>query len=192
MKCWTCSRHQGPSALLSTVHSELPAIPPLSVIITHQLLANLYCYQISLFVLLTCSKQQVIQAHPELKLCIGMDVDPLAHEKAQAQICSLLHDHPNLKPYTFVKNFKHIKSLLNEVDQDLLNSGVDGILMDLGMSSMQVLYMLIIISFSLFRCSDLFSLCPFQVNNPQRGFSVLGNGPLDMRMDPHVRAFIDI
>lgn len=103
----------------------------------------------------------IIRAHPELKLHIGMDVDPSALAKARAHLNSLLHGqaHPNLKTHTFVKNFRHIKSVLGQIDENRLRSGVDAILMDLGMSSMQV-------------------------NNPERGFSVLGDGPLDMRMDP--------
>ncbi|KAL4603221.1 hypothetical protein ACB092_10G109700 [Castanea dentata] len=106
----------------------------------------------------------IIQAHPELNLYFGMDVDPVAYEKARARIDAILNGdscHPtsDLKTHTVLKNFRHIKSVLSEVDEKLLDAGVDGILMDLGMSSMQV-------------------------NDPERGFSVLGNGPLDMRMDP--------
>ncbi|KAK7852443.1 ribosomal rna small subunit methyltransferase h [Quercus suber] len=84
----------------------------------------------------------IIQAHPELKLYFGMDVDPVAYEKARARIDAILNGdscHPtsNLKTHTVLKNFRHIKSVLSEVDKKLLDTGVDGILMDLGMSSMQ-------------------------------------------------------
>lgn len=72
---------------------------------------------------------------------MGMDVDPVAHAKARACIDALLHSHSHLKAQTFIRNFKHIKSLLADVDPRLLHSGVDAILMDLGMSSMQVLFL---------------------------------------------------
>lgn len=79
-----------------------------------------------------------------MRLFVGMDVDPVAHIKARAYIHTLLHggfSSPNseLEVHTFLKNFRCIKSVLGEVDEELVNSGVHGILMDLGMSSMQVL-----------------------------------------------------
>lgn len=86
---------------------------------------------------------QIIQDHSELQLYIGLDVDPVAHEKAQSQIYLSLNNElcnapSNLKTHTLLKNFKYIKSALREVNGNLLESGVDGILMDLGLSSMQV------------------------------------------------------
>nr|GEV13481.1 hypothetical protein [Tanacetum cinerariifolium] len=52
----------------------------------------------------------MIKANPEMQTYIGLDFDPVTHEKA---------------------------STLSNVDDKLLISGVDGIVMDLGMSSMQ-------------------------------------------------------
>jgi hypothetical protein len=45
-----------------------------------------------------------------------------------------------LRAYTHIKNFKYIKQVLGGVDESLADGscGVDGILIDLGMSSMQV------------------------------------------------------
>ncbi|CAN1268757.1 Ribosomal RNA small subunit methyltransferase H [Linum perenne] len=81
----------------------------------------------------------IIKAHPGLEHYIGMDVDPEAHAKARAHIGALLlsDSHPHLKAHTLVTNFKRIKSVIGEADGNLLESGVDAILMDLGMSSMQ-------------------------------------------------------
>ncbi|CAN8256682.1 unnamed protein product [Cochlearia groenlandica] len=99
----------------------------------------------------------IIQSHSEINHFVGMDVDPVARKLAHFHIDSLMH--PTLKASIVLKNFKYIKSAIADTYPELLDVGVDGILMDLGMSSMQV-------------------------NNPERGFSVLQQGPLDMRMDP--------
>lgn len=79
-----------------------------------------------------------------MKLYVGFDVDPVAREMAQAQINGLLRNDSgdlisDLKVLTYLKNFKHIKTVLHDIDEKLLASGFHGILMDLGMSSMQVL-----------------------------------------------------
>lgn len=68
-------------------------------------------------------------------------MDPVAHDNARARIEDLLNGDPragSLKAYTHARNFKNIKSVLGGIDENLLEGGVDGILMDLGMSSMQV------------------------------------------------------
>ncbi|KAK6131974.1 hypothetical protein DH2020_034281 [Rehmannia glutinosa] len=101
-----------------------------------------------------------------MEFYVGLDVDPVAHQIAQAQINNVLQKDSgrsaaDLQVHTHLKNFKSIKAVLQDIDGNHLIPGVQGILMDLGMSSMQV-------------------------NNAERGFSVLCDGPLDMRMNPQM------
>jgi 16S rRNA (cytosine1402-N4)-methyltransferase len=93
----------------------------------------------------------MMEAHPEMELYIGMDVDPSALEIGRSRIEAFLANRETngddedasqgtLRAYTHAKNFKYIKHVLGSVDENIAvgTSGVDGILIDLGMSSMQV------------------------------------------------------
>lgn len=93
--------------------------------------------------------EAILKAHPEIELYIGIDQDPQALEIAKGR----------LEPWHHKLAFKHG----NFSDFDLFLkerslTHVDGILVDLGVSSMQI-------------------------DQPARGFSFSKEGPLDMRMD---------
>lgn len=74
-------------------------------------------------------------------------MDPVAYQLAQNRINALLTGDTctssDLSSHIILKNFRFIKSVLGEVDGKLIDPGVDGILMDLGMSSMQVWYLFV-------------------------------------------------
>ncbi len=91
---------------------------------------------------------EIIKRLSDKGLLIGIDQDQDALNEAKIK----LSGYGNLK---LVKNnFQNIYSILEELGLE----GVDGILMDLGVSS-------------------------YQLDNPERGFSYMKDSPLDMRMN---------
>ncbi|MDP1880907.1 MAG: 16S rRNA (cytosine(1402)-N(4))-methyltransferase RsmH [Parachlamydiaceae bacterium] len=92
----------------------------------------------------------ILENHPEIELFIGIDQDPEALKIAEK----------NLEPWKSKVILKHGNfSQLDQILKELSIKGVDGILVDIGVSSMQL-------------------------DQASRGFSFMRNGPLDMRMNP--------
>lgn len=94
--------------------------------------------------------EAILKNHPEIQTFVGIDQDPLALNIAKQR----LEDWKNKT--TFISG--NFENLARHLDSLKLHK-VDGIILDLGVSSMQF---------------DL----------PEKGFSFMREGPLDMRMNP--------
>eukprot|EP00242_Pyramimonas_sp_CCMP2087_P006809 CAMPEP_0198219680 /NCGR_PEP_ID=MMETSP1445-20131203/75657_1 /TAXON_ID=36898 /ORGANISM="Pyramimonas sp., Strain CCMP2087" /LENGTH=423 /DNA_ID=CAMNT_0043897189 /DNA_START=151 /DNA_END=1419 /DNA_ORIENTATION=+ len=99
----------------------------------------------------------ILSAHPEMKKFIGFDVDPLAHQLARPRLEACSSEGTSI--HLLRKNFREMTSALQELSPGLEAGGVDAMLIDFGVSSMQL-------------------------DTAERGFSFLADGPVDMRMDP--------
>ncbi len=94
--------------------------------------------------------EAMLQDHPEIESFVGIDQDPSARELATKRLEPFKE-----KTAIVAGNFR----VLEEILSDLKISSVNGILLDLGVSSMQL-------------------------DRAERGFSFMREGPLDMRMNP--------
>lgn len=92
----------------------------------------------------------ILETHPEIKRLVGIDQDPTARDLAEKKLRNWKE-----KVSVIPGNFTGFSHYLDDLQIDK----VDGILIDLGVSSMQL-------------------------DRPEKGFSFLHEGPLDMRMDP--------
>lgn len=91
--------------------------------------------------------------HPEGRL-YAFDKDPQAFAQAQKL------QHQDARLYPIQDSFAHMQSHLQQITGQA-HAQLDGILLDLGVSSPQL-------------------------DDPERGFSFLHDGPLDMRMNPDI------
>jgi 16S rRNA (cytosine1402-N4)-methyltransferase len=93
---------------------------------------------------------ELLAVHPEIETFIGIDQDPSALKIAGERLAPY-----GSKCHLIRSNFSKIGTLMKEQGIDKL----DGIFIDIGVSSMQI-------------------------DQAERGFSFMREGPLDMRMDP--------
>lgn len=94
--------------------------------------------------------EAILTHHPEIEQLVGIDQDPQALNLAKS------HLEPWKEKLTLVSgNFSELEKHLNQLQIE----SVDGILLDVGVSSMQL-------------------------DQAEKGFSFSKEGPLDMRMDP--------
>jgi 16S rRNA (cytosine1402-N4)-methyltransferase len=94
--------------------------------------------------------QAVLTAHPEIQTYFAFDQDPTALNLTKERLLKWKD-----KVQFIASNFENMDKILREHHVDT----VDGILLDLGVSSMQL-------------------------DQAEKGFSFMREGPLDMRMDP--------
>jgi 16S rRNA (cytosine1402-N4)-methyltransferase len=91
----------------------------------------------------------ILEAHPEIERYIGADRDPRAHELA-GQVLAPWREKVEFVRGSYAEEVLAVKGC------------IDGFLIDIGVSSMQL-------------------------DERERGFSFMGDAPLDMRMDPEGR-----
>lgn len=78
----------------------------------------------------------ILEEHPEVHTFIGLDVDPRAHKEAKRRLAGV-HSQ-GLKLHLVTSNFGNVQTVLRDLKQGYESGGVDGMLLDLGVSSMQV------------------------------------------------------
>lgn len=78
----------------------------------------------------------LLSAHPEMQTFVGIDVDPTAHEIASARLSALKQQQEIPCDLLFAQhNYSQMGAAMQSLTGD---QAADGILLDLGVSSMQV------------------------------------------------------
>ena len=130
-----------------------------------------------------------------MQTLVALDVDPTAHEIASARLDQLKQDTQSQCRLIFArKNYADLKAAVH--DTSCVLGGADGILLDLGVSSMQV--SLTCHNRLHFYLAALVLPQPegkhsflLQMDTAERGFSINRDGPLDMRMGPSISRSAD-
>ena len=121
---------------------ELPA-PPHVPVLLHDVLAFYKDRVLRSFVDGTLGAgghaAALVAQHPELTTLIGIDMDPAALRTAQSRLHAGRATDAGRPQLVLVQsNFSQLKQVLERHVEDIQPDGIDGILLDLGMSSMQV------------------------------------------------------